>query len=124
MTASLQSGRYSAALGAVLLVGLCLRAVGLDHQSFWIDEIASLAQSRSIRIRESELIGLAPAHALDTNIAAHVRLKDFDPARQIIERRREPEAARGQGLGRLPARPQPVGVAAVGDALPARNILS
>ncbi len=29
-------------LGAILLVGLCLRAAGLDHQSFWIDEIASL----------------------------------------------------------------------------------
>ena len=42
MTARHQSRRYGAALGAVLLVSLCLRAAGLDHQSFWIDEIASL----------------------------------------------------------------------------------
>ena len=34
--------RSLAALAAIALVGLCLRLAGLDHQSFWIDEIASL----------------------------------------------------------------------------------
>ena len=53
------------------------------------DEVARLAGERSIGIRESELVGLAPAQALDEDVARHVRLRDFDPMRCIVERRVE-----------------------------------
>jgi glutamate formiminotransferase len=49
------------------------------------DEIAQLAAERGVAIRESELVGLAPRAALGDSTAAHVRLRGFDPKRQIVE---------------------------------------
>lgn len=50
------------------------------------DRVALEAERRGIAVDESELIGLAPADALDPAIAAHVRLRDFSDA-MILERR-------------------------------------
>ncbi len=49
------------------------------------DAIEELAQEAGVRIRESELIGLAPASALDDRVAAHVGLRDYDRRRMVIE---------------------------------------
>lgn len=49
------------------------------------DEIARLARERGVAIRESELVGLAPRAALGGSTAAHVRLRGFDPKRQVVE---------------------------------------
>ncbi len=51
------------------------------------DRIAELARARGVEVERSELVGLAPAAALDADTAAHVRLPDFSPAEQIVERR-------------------------------------
>lgn len=49
------------------------------------EEIEKLAAARSIEILESELVGLAPRAALGSGIAARIRLRGFDPKRQIVE---------------------------------------
>ena len=49
------------------------------------DRVAELAAARGVEVVESELIGLAPAAAIDAELAAHVKLPDFDPQRQIVE---------------------------------------
>ena len=51
------------------------------------DEVRRLARERGVEVRESELIGLAPSAALDSSIASHVRLPDFDPKRHVLEER-------------------------------------
>jgi glutamate formiminotransferase len=48
-------------------------------------EIEKLARQRGVAIRESELVGLAPRAALATGVAQKIRLRDFDPKKQIIE---------------------------------------
>lgn len=49
------------------------------------EEIARLAGERGVKIRESELVGLAPRAALGDGVAARVALRGFDPKRQIVE---------------------------------------
>ncbi len=51
------------------------------------DRVAALAQARGVAVAGSELVGLAPAAALDAATAAHVRLPAFEPAEQIVESR-------------------------------------
>jgi glutamate formiminotransferase / 5-formyltetrahydrofolate cyclo-ligase len=51
------------------------------------EAIARLAGEAGVQPLESELVGLAPAAALPGDVAARIRLRDFDPARQVIERR-------------------------------------
>lgn len=51
------------------------------------DAVAGQAVARGVEIAHSELVGLAPAAALDEEIARHVMLRDFDPQRQIVEAR-------------------------------------
>ena len=48
-------------------------------------EIEGLARERGVAIRESELVGLAPRAALPDGAARELRLRDFDPRRQIVE---------------------------------------
>jgi glutamate formiminotransferase len=57
-------------------------ATGLERV---FGEIETLAKDRGVKIRESELVGLAPRKAIPTGLAARIRLRDFDPKRQIIE---------------------------------------
>jgi glutamate formiminotransferase len=51
------------------------------------EAISKLAGEAGVQTLESELVGLAPAAALPGDVAARIKLRDFDPARQIIERR-------------------------------------
>jgi glutamate formiminotransferase / 5-formyltetrahydrofolate cyclo-ligase len=48
-------------------------------------EIETLAGERGVKIRESELVGLAPRAALPSQLAGRIRLRGFDPRKQIIE---------------------------------------
>lgn len=58
------------------------RATGLDRV---FEVIEREAARRGVAIRESELVGLAPSDALDAALARRLRLRRFDPARQLIE---------------------------------------
>ena len=49
------------------------------------EEIEKLARERGVAIRESELVGLAPRAALGEGLASRIRLRGFDPRRQIVE---------------------------------------
>ncbi|MBL9077053.1 MAG: glutamate formimidoyltransferase [Planctomycetes bacterium] len=63
----------------------------LDYETSSIrtvfDKVAELARARGVEVAESELIGLAPAAALDAATARHIRLPRFEPAEQIVEAR-------------------------------------
>ncbi len=50
------------------------------------DRVAAEARRRGVEVRDSELIGLAPAAALDAATAEHIGLVDFSPDR-ILENR-------------------------------------
>ena len=51
------------------------------------DKVHELATAQGVDVVESELIGLAPAAAIDGELAAHIKLPGFDPAAQIVEAR-------------------------------------
>jgi glutamate formiminotransferase len=53
------------------------------------DAVRDEAQARGVEVAESELIGLAPAAALDETTARAVRLRDFSPSRILEVRLRE-----------------------------------
>ena len=61
----------------------------LDHETTSIrtvfDKVRELAEARGVDVAESELIGLAPAAAIDAALAKHVMLPRFDPAEQVVE---------------------------------------
>ena len=46
---------------------------------------AGAPAARGVRVRASELVGLAPRYALDAHIARAVKLPDFDPRRHVLE---------------------------------------
>jgi glutamate formiminotransferase len=48
-------------------------------------EIEREAGARGVAIRESELVGLAPRAALPDGVAEAIRLRGFDPSKQIVE---------------------------------------
>lgn len=49
------------------------------------DKVAELAAAQGVEVVESELIGLAPAAAIDADLATHIKLPAFDPNEQIVE---------------------------------------
>jgi glutamate formiminotransferase len=49
------------------------------------DAVAKLAAQRGVQVAESELVGLAPAAAIDAALARHIRLPAFDAQRQVVE---------------------------------------
>jgi glutamate formiminotransferase len=51
------------------------------------DRVAELAKAKGVDVAESELIGLAPAAAIDAATAQHIRLPKFVPAEQVVEAR-------------------------------------
>jgi glutamate formiminotransferase len=51
------------------------------------EAVERYAGEAGVAVRESELIGLAPRAALDAGLADRIALRDFDPARQILENR-------------------------------------
>jgi glutamate formiminotransferase len=48
-------------------------------------EIERLARERGVAVRESELVGLAPRAALPPGTAERVKLRGFDPRKQLVE---------------------------------------
>jgi len=51
------------------------------------DKVEALAAERGVQVAASELVGLAPAAAIDAALAKHVQLPDFDPTQQVVESR-------------------------------------
>ncbi|MEC7726566.1 MAG: glutamate formimidoyltransferase [Planctomycetota bacterium] len=49
------------------------------------DKVKELANAQGVEVAESELIGLAPAAAIDAALAAHIQLPNFDPAESVVE---------------------------------------
>lgn len=49
------------------------------------DAVAARAKAAGVEVLESELIGLAPAAAIDVALAKHIRLPAFDPKQQVVE---------------------------------------
>ena len=49
------------------------------------DKVAELAAAKGVEVVESELIGLAPAAAIDAELATHIKLPSFDAKEQIVE---------------------------------------
>jgi glutamate formiminotransferase len=49
------------------------------------DKVAELASARGVQVAESELVGLAPAAAIDAALAAHIKLPRFDAKEQVVE---------------------------------------
>jgi len=62
----------------------------VDHATTGVrtafDAVVELAAARGLPVRDSEIVGLAPAAALTADDAAHVRLRGFEPDTQILER--------------------------------------
>jgi glutamate formiminotransferase len=58
------------------------QATGLQRA---YDEIERLARERGVAVKESELVGLAPRAAMTPGVAEHVKLRGFDPKKQIVE---------------------------------------
>ena len=50
------------------------------------DAVAERAAGHGLRIVESEIVGLVPASALAPGDVEYLRLRGFDPNRQILER--------------------------------------
>jgi glutamate formiminotransferase len=88
----------SGGLPAVKALGLPLAARGIVQVSMNLvdyrqtsltaafDRVLELARSLGVEVLASELVGLAPAAALDAEVAAHIRLRGFSD-RIILERR-------------------------------------
>jgi glutamate formiminotransferase len=51
------------------------------------DAVAKMASAKGVEVAESELIGLAPAAAIDAALAQQIRLPGFDPTVQVVERK-------------------------------------
>ena len=49
------------------------------------DKVAALAAEKGVKVVESELVGLAPAAAIDAGLAKHILLPKFDAKEQVIE---------------------------------------
>jgi glutamate formiminotransferase len=49
------------------------------------DKVAELAAQKGVQVAESELVGLAPAAAIDAALARHVQLPRFDAREQVVE---------------------------------------
>lgn len=49
------------------------------------DKVKEMAAARSVQVAESELVGLAPAAAIDAALAKHIRLPGFDAKEQVVE---------------------------------------
>ena len=49
------------------------------------DAVAKMAGERGVQVVASELVGLAPAAAIDAALAKHIRLPTFDATQQVVE---------------------------------------
>lgn len=51
------------------------------------DAVAARARDAGVEVLESELIGLAPAAAIDAGLAKHIKLPNFDASQQVVEQK-------------------------------------
>lgn len=62
----------------------------VDHEVTGIraafDAVEAMARDMGMAAEDSEIVGLVPAAALAPGDAEHVRLRDFDPTTQVLER--------------------------------------
>ncbi len=91
----------SGGLSSVKAIGIALAERGIVQVSMNLtdfrttsiveafDAVEAAARSRGTSVIGSELVGLAPAAALTREVATHVRLRDFDENRMVLERRLE-----------------------------------
>ena len=49
------------------------------------DKVKSMAADKGVQVVESELVGLAPAAAIDAALAKHIQLPKFDAKEQVVE---------------------------------------
>jgi glutamate formiminotransferase len=49
------------------------------------DRVQELAAQKGVQVAESELVGLAPAAAIDAALARHIKLPRFDAREQVVE---------------------------------------
>lgn len=96
----------SGGLPAVKAIGISLADRGIVQVSMNLtdyrrtsiaeafDAVVREASRHGVDVSASELIGLAPEDALTPAVAAHVKLRDFDPDRMVLERKLA--AVRGQ----------------------------
>jgi glutamate formiminotransferase len=49
------------------------------------DKVAAMAKECGVAVAESELVGLAPAAAIDAALAKHIQLPKFDAKEQVVE---------------------------------------
>ncbi|MFO0278775.1 MAG: glutamate formiminotransferase, partial [Planctomycetota bacterium] len=49
------------------------------------DRVQELAAQRGVQVAESELVGLAPAAAIDAALARHIKLPRFAAREQVVE---------------------------------------
>lgn len=72
--------------GGVVTVSMNL----VDHEVTGLraafDAVEARAGTHGMRITESEIVGLVPASALEPGDVEYLRLRGFDPERQILER--------------------------------------
>jgi len=72
--------------GGIVTVSMNL----VDHEVTGLraafDAVAERAAGHGLRIAESEIVGLVPASALADGDVGYLRLRGFDPDRQILER--------------------------------------
>jgi len=72
--------------GGIVTVSMNL----VDHEVTGLraafDAVAERAADHDLRIEESEIVGLVPASALAPGDVEYLRLRGFDPERQILER--------------------------------------
>jgi glutamate formiminotransferase len=72
--------------GGIVTVSMNL----VDHEVTGLrtafDEVARLAGEREMAITDGEIVGLVPESALGAGDIDHLRLRGFDPIRQVLER--------------------------------------
>jgi glutamate formiminotransferase len=72
--------------GGIVTVSMNL----IDHEVTGLrtafDEVARLAGERGMAITDGEIVGLVPESALGAGDIDHLRLRGFDPIRQVLER--------------------------------------
>jgi glutamate formiminotransferase len=49
------------------------------------DRVQEMAAQKGVQVAESELVGLAPAAAIDAALARHIKLPRFDAREQVVE---------------------------------------
>jgi glutamate formiminotransferase len=72
--------------GGIVTVSMNL----VDHEVTGLraafDAVAGAAAGRDMRITETEIVGLVPESALAPGDVGYLRLRGFDPEKQILER--------------------------------------